>query len=170
MIYITSDDHFGHSNIIGYCNRPFSSVQEMDEALIGRWNARVSNLDTVYCLGDFAFGSIGVVADYRKRLNGKIILVKGNHDRHNDSALKLRAGFDEVYKELTLELDGFRLLLKHRPHVGKETPYHDIMLAGHVHDVWDIKGNIINVGVDVRDFEPKTLCELIDDFLMKRVK
>lgn len=55
MIYFTSDLHFGHRNVIRFDNRPFSSVEEMDAALIERWNQKVSNEDAVYVLGDLSW-------------------------------------------------------------------------------------------------------------------
>lgn len=55
MIYFTADTHFGHENVIRFCDRPFSSANEMDEAMIANWNARVRGNDTVYILGDMFF-------------------------------------------------------------------------------------------------------------------
>lgn len=52
MVYFTSDLHLGHENVIKLCNRPFDSIEEMDEALIRNWNRKVTNGDTVYVLGD----------------------------------------------------------------------------------------------------------------------
>lgn len=57
MIYFTADTHFGHENVIRFCDRPFSSANEMDEAMIANWNARVKGDDTVYVLGDMFFRS-----------------------------------------------------------------------------------------------------------------
>lgn len=172
MIYFTSDTHFGHVNILKYCNRPFSSVEDMNEKLCERWNARVGSSDTVYHLGDFAMGQKQNVY-IRKKLNGKIILVKGNHDR-SDSVM-LDAGFDEVHRSLLIDIDGFKVYMAHIPvHFPDPTersydpslvkdppPYYDYFLCGHVHQQWKRKGNTINVGADVSDYRPLTFAELL---------
>ncbi len=81
----TSDYHFSHFNIIRYCKRPFETAEEMNETIIRKHNERVKPEDTVFFLGDFIFkgGKEGGVEKYRqfeKRLNGKFIFIKGNHD------------------------------------------------------------------------------------------
>ena len=52
MIYFTADTHFGHINVIKLCNRPFATIDEMNEKMIENWNAKVTNGDTIYILGD----------------------------------------------------------------------------------------------------------------------
>ena len=79
MIYFTSDPHYWHANIIKFCNRPFASVEEMNEAMIRNWNEVVTPEDTVYCLGDFSMAFRPIEA-YTPRLNGIKYLVPGNHD------------------------------------------------------------------------------------------
>jgi calcineurin-like phosphoesterase family protein len=79
MIFFTSDHHFDHANIIKYCNRPFLSVDEMNEEIVKRWNQVVDANDTVYYLGDFSLGK-GSVEKFVPRLNGEKYLVMGNHD------------------------------------------------------------------------------------------
>lgn len=79
-IWFTADNHFGHANIIEYCNRPFSSVEEMDELMIEAWNALVGKKDEVWHLGDFCLGDMDVAFKYLKRLNGRVRLVPGGHD------------------------------------------------------------------------------------------
>ena len=84
----TSDYHFSHANIIRYCNRPFETVEEMNEVIIRKHNERVKPEDTVFFLGDFIFkgGKEGGEERYRefeRKLNGKFIFIKGNHDRNN---------------------------------------------------------------------------------------
>lgn len=80
--FVCSDTHFGHANIIRYCDRPFKSVEHMDEELIARWNARVTSEDIVYFLGDFAFSPVWRIRQIFEQLNfEKCIIVPGNHDR-----------------------------------------------------------------------------------------
>jgi calcineurin-like phosphoesterase family protein len=173
-IFFTSDLHFGHENIIKYCGRPWSNVQEMNEALITNWNSRVQPGDTVYLLGDFAMGQKSNIL-FRKRLNGKIILIRGNHDR-KPSVMRDEAGFDEVHDNLLIQLSGLKLYLAHIPvHLPdrlddrKHDPKlvkmpaeeYDYFLCGHVHEKWKRIGNTINVGCDVSGFVPLTLHELL---------
>src|ERR1035437_264782 len=80
MIYFTGDTHFGHANIITHCNRPFLSIQEMDQAIINKWRERVTNNDTVYILGDMFFVGRVDYSDYLKMLPEKKHLIIGNHD------------------------------------------------------------------------------------------
>lgn len=71
-IWFTSDLHFGHKNIIRFCDRPWNSVEEMDEALINNWNSVVGDDDIVFDLGDFAFASNGRWKELLQRLKGDI--------------------------------------------------------------------------------------------------
>lgn len=79
-IYVTSDLHFGHKNIIKFENRPYKDVEEMTEGLINNWNSVVTANDLVYILGDFSFMGKRKTEEVLKRLRGKKILIKGNHD------------------------------------------------------------------------------------------
>ena len=80
MIYYTADTHFGHKSIIDMCKRPFKTIHQMDRALIERWNERVGHEDTVYHLGDVAFGPVSEGRKYFDLLNGKKHLIVGNHE------------------------------------------------------------------------------------------
>ena len=131
MTYFTSDLHFGHSNIMKFhpCFRHFSSVEAMDSALIRLWNERVNPCDTVYNMGDISFHKdMGTNISIFSKLNGKHVLVLGNHDeaikKHKDELLAMKkqdgnALFEEIceYKEITLQhrQDKFRLVLFHYP-------------------------------------------------------
>jgi calcineurin-like phosphoesterase family protein len=166
--FFTSDHHFSHANIIGFCGRPFRDVEEMDREMVARWNDRVGPDDVVWHLGDFAFGRFENITAFRQKLNGTIRLVLGNHDR---SAARMKTVFGErnVMKETILVRDGVKLYLRHRPEPrwaeimtpnesSRPIDYH---LHGHVHDAYARRGGAINVGVDVRDFAPVTLEELL---------
>ena len=79
-LFFTSDSHFNHENIIRFCKRPFKDTKEMDEALINNWNNVVGQDDTVFHLGDFAFGGSELWNGVLNQLNGHKILIVGNHD------------------------------------------------------------------------------------------
>lgn len=81
MIYFTSDQHFGHSNILKHTGRPFSSIEEMDAALIRNWNAKVHRNDIVYILGDLFFRNSTPAEEYLHQLKGVKHLIIGNHDK-----------------------------------------------------------------------------------------
>lgn len=151
-VFFTADHHFGHRNIIRYCGRPFADVEEMDRAMVERWNAAVRPGDTVFHLGDFALGSAGRIAELLSALNGYKVLILGNHDRSAKRMVEL--GFDEAHREA--DHDGWKL--KHRPSPDDREP----TLCGHVHDLWTSQDRTINVGVDVQGYRPKTLAEILD--------
>ena len=79
-IFFTADTHWGHRNIIKYCQRPFADVDEMNETLITNWNNSVGKDDIVFHLGDFAMGGSADWSRLLDRLNGRIYLILGNHD------------------------------------------------------------------------------------------
>lgn len=79
-IFVTSDLHLGHYNIIKYCKRPFNSLDEMNNTLVNNWNSTISKNDKVYFLGDLAFGRNSSTDYWLRKLNGDIVFFKGNHD------------------------------------------------------------------------------------------
>lgn len=163
--FFTSDTHFGHANIIRFCNRPFKNVEEMDEALIENWNQVVSEDDIVFHLGDFAFGGSSVWNSIIPRLNGHINLIIGNHDRKN-----LRQGymsyFDMVVPQLQIEIEDNSIYLNHYPFLCYGGSYRGVwQLFGHVHSGPQADGLDISrlrvllptqydVGVDNNNFTP----------------
>lgn len=129
-VWFIADTHFGHKNIIQYCNRPFETVEEMNEELIKRWNSKVKKEDKIYMLGDFALGGIARVEELLSKLNGYKILILGNHD--NFSVQKyLNAGFNEVSRLPVLFNDYF--LLSHAP-LDLSPHCRFANIYGHVHD------------------------------------
>lgn len=128
-IYMIADTHFFHKNIIEYENRPFKTVEEMNEALITNWNQTISKLDVVYLLGDFCWKAKTNGKEILDRLNGYKVLVMGNHDSISHKTF-LQMGFDEVSK-YPIILENY-FILSHEPmYININMPYANIF--GHVH-------------------------------------
>lgn len=161
MIWFTSDTHFNHANIIKYSNRPFKSVEEMNQTIIDNWVSVVKPEDTVYFLGDFAMGQNRLHESIFKQLTGDIVLIKGNHDSKSVASY-LKMGFKGVSGELWVQIEETTIYLRHRPESNVDRWQAHYHFCGHVHEAWARKGNIINVGVDVRGFKPRSADELTE--------
>lgn len=170
-IFVTSDLHVGHSNIIKHCQRPFVSVDEMDAALIANWNGRVAKDDIVLVLGDFSFRATRNVRDYVRQLNGKIMFQFGNHDNRPESH---NAGFHTILDNAIWEyripegMDGKhdRIIISHYPLLGWNGAFHGrVHLFGHVHSgpykPYTGQCNSYDVGVDNNEFAPILLEDAI---------
>jgi len=171
MIYLTSDTHFNHKNIIRYCNRPFPNVDVMNNVIIENWNSRVKKDDIVYHLGDVALGNKASQPSLVQQLNGKIVLIRGNHDPKNQNLAETQwfkdCGFVAIYEFLSGNFVGgtFTHTLVHSPHtkVSADTYF---ILHGHLHfsaerrlSFWKGK-TYFDVGVDGNDYYPISLSEV----------
>lgn len=180
--FFTSDTHFGHENIIRYCNRPFATTEEMNKALIHNWNKVVKPEDTVFHLGDFAIGGSAVWNDMLSALNGKIYLIKGNHDIKN-----LRTGyidkFEGIYSQLYIDIGGQSIYLNHFPFLTFGGVYRDNpvwQLFGHVHSgpgnttgqdndrLKYLLPSQYDVGVDNNNYTPISFRE-VEKIILKRL-
>lgn len=167
MIYFTSDMHLGHENILRFANRPFESVQEMNNTLIANYNALVREEDTVYILGDLAYRiPLAEANEIIAGLNGKKHLIAGNHDKKYDESL-----FEEVVDYRQLHTNGKHFTLMHYPMLEWEKMRcGSIMLHGHMHNIGmdyniECKKNGIrrfDVGVDANGFYPVAITTIID--------
>ncbi len=180
MQFFTADLHFGHQRIIELSHRPFASVDEMNGALITRWNATVHPWDTVWVLGDVALGEIATSLPLVRKLNGTKHLIVGNHDRAFlgesrrrtiDIARYFDAGFASVQHEAFVRLDSGEIVqLSHFPFSGdshdedRHTQYRPAdwgvpLVHGHVHEAFlsgvsDRGTPHVNVGVDRWSYYP----------------
>ena len=183
--FFTSDLHFGHHIAISYDNRPFTDVNEMDVELIKRWNKKVNPEDTVYILGDLSWHSIDKTIEILNTLNGRKVLIRGNHDDYID-VLNIKDKkefkcisncFEEVCDYKEIELNGNKIVLCHYPiHFFNHRFYGGYMFYGHVHNVheWhyvesfkrdlealDVPCNMFNVGCMLWNFEPVSFDEIV---------
>ena len=169
-IWVTSDTHFNHANIIKYCNRPFSSVEEMNETIIANWNKVVPEGDTVYHLGDFALGDKSLVPDILKRLHGYKEFLMGNHGNSDIMLEMCKQGLIEnISWEEVIKVGKKTIIFNHFPFSSLPDPatnYPVIQLHGHVHSTpdkpWNHFDNQYDVGMDNNNFTPVNLADLLD--------
>lgn len=158
--WFTADTHYGHKNIIRFSNRPFSSVEEMNEEMITRFNERVKPGDTVYHLGDFAFLPSHEAKNIKDRLNGDIHLILGNHDKPKNVR---GLGFASVNHLQQIKLEGKTLILCHYAmRVWNKAHYKSLMLYGHSHGNLPGTDQSLDVGVDCWDYKPVSLEEILE--------
>lgn len=164
-IWFTSDTHFCHENIIRFCNRPFSNVDEMNEELIRRWNETVPPDGIVFHLGDFCLGHPGDWNDILIQLKGQIYLILGNHDmKYIKQGFMKR--FVHVTQQMTIRVGGQAIILNHTPFLSYGESNRIWQLHGHVH-TGPLSGKEISklplqfdVGVDNNDFRPVSFREI----------
>lgn len=169
MIYYTSDLHFGHQNVIKFDNRPFDDIDEMDRTIIECWNSKVTNADTVYIIGDFAFKNEKPEEWYLEQLKGKLHLIIGNHDGKLLENPIAMARFESVEKMKHVVDGNKQISLCHFPlaewngfYKGR---YH---IFGHIHIRTNMAyqymsqfPNALNAGCMINDFTPVTFDELV---------
>ena len=167
-VFFTSDLHFGHGNIIGLCSRPWKTVEEMNEALIEKWNAKVRKNDTVFIMGDLFFRA-AEVESILSRLKGKKRLIVGNHDGSWMKKVDLGKYFTSVDHYLEISDGKHGLTLCHYPLLTWHHEKRTYMIHGHLHadksmDYWQAiqsRNHLLNAGVDINHFEPVTFDELM---------
>ena len=158
--WFTSDHHFFHNSIIHHAKRPFSSTEEMNEVMIERWNSRVKRGDLVRHMGDFSLGRKEETEKVLRRLNGSLLLVKGNHDK---TAIQLKHMFEAVKDLHEVRIDSQKIVLCHYAMRIWNASFHDSWhLYGHSHGFLshDMLSLSMDVGVDCTDFYPISFDEV----------
>ena len=164
-VHTISDLHFGHKNIIGYCDRPFENVHHMNKMLTQYWNEKVTDEDLVIFVGDFAFGP---VEKYLKLLNGKKVCVKGNHDPSCEKLLE--AGFDFVVESMVYNHKGEKYYFSHYP-IEPEKARLEILdtlgcrahIHGHQHNHTPLVSGrrALNVSCENTEYRPMLLDDVV---------
>lgn len=174
-IHFTSDTHFGHANIIRYCDRPFRDADTMDQELIARWNEVVAHDDLVYHLGDFTLRGEHFAARILSRLNGHLHVLgyPWHHDKRwvprEPGPTKVRsASGHRVHILPPMVVLAARdlgtsdsIVLCHFPIAQWDRMRHGAWhLHGHTHGRYDGDGACLDVGVDSHDYAPVSLGSL----------
>lgn len=171
--YLTSDTHFWHKNILAFEDRPYTTTEEMTNNMIESWNEQVKSNDIVYHLGDLCLGNYVQTEDVIRKLNGKIILIKGNHDFSKYYKKINQLGLLHEYHEvgIIMNYNKQQMWLSHYPfEIGLRPRKWSI--HGHIHGEESSWNNQINVGVDSPHFKHKPFGELItiDELYDKMIK
>lgn len=175
MKYFTSDLHFGHKNVLSYCQRPFKDLEEMHEMLVKNWNEQVSQNDVIYVLGDFSLSPkwVDLIVP---QLNGEKHLIYGNHDQvfkgklgqSQEKTVKMiecyyAAGWKNITVQQSITLGIHHVLMSHFPYAPKKDDNHNtdirylaqrlpdngqFLLHGHLHCRYIKNNNMIDVGID----------------------
>jgi len=166
-IWFTADTHLGHDSIRKYCQRPFESVEEMDTVLIENWNRVVKAGDTVYHLGDFAYGNHEKVRSYRASLKGKINLILGNHD-HQNRIQNIPGLFTSIDMLKTIKYNKHKIILCHYAlRTWDSSHFNSFHCYGHSHGRLDPIGKQMDVGVDANGYHLFHIDQIIKIMLMK---
>jgi len=150
-VYVVSDTHFCHYNIIRFSRRPYRNTNHMNESMIRNWNSTVRERDEVIHLGDFALSNLRDIKYIRNRLNGRIYLILGNHDKSRRSMEE--AGFIIIKQPHKIR----NLVLTHQPLPEVYNGY--VNIHGHIHEKF-YSGNHINVCVEHTNYTPVSLDSL----------
>jgi len=163
-VWFISDPHFFHEKIIEYADRPFKDVREMNETIIRNINDKVKEGDTLFCLGDVGFGSNTRLKKLISKINGKKILIRGNHDRSHETMLNVGFGISVpnlMWREF------YMIHNAHRVGDNLFNKSMKIVLSGHSHS--KLKYNftssgrrVINLSLDAWDFKPVSMQEILD--------
>lgn len=164
-IYVTSDTHFGHANIINLCRRPYENVDIMDQSIIDTINKMVKPTDTLYHLGDFCWWNkkqyVNNIITYREKITCQnIILLLGNHDMNNRIPPYLFSG---IYENYELNHDRHRMILSHYPFQSWNKKQHgSLHFHGHTHNQLKSSGlRRLDVGWDTH-LKPLLISEAIE--------
>lgn len=163
MPYVISDLHLDHGNIIDYTNRPFQSVDEMNNHLITNWNSTISPDDVVLFLGDIAMADADRQKELLDQLNGNILFIKGNHDK----LFTDEAGVP-VVENTFIQHDRFKFNLVHDPE-EKTDSWNGWVIHGHTHNnemteypFIHPQNKTVNVSVELLNYKPVRLEKIIN--------
>jgi len=165
MYFFTADEHIAHKKIIEYCNRPFRSVEEMDETIISNHNEVVSKNDIVIHGGDFTLWKNveGIYKKYINRLNGQHIFIRGSHDYwlKKSAPTRWERNITINGKKYYFVVDHYAMRTWHKSH------YNSFQLHGHSHGKLESVGKQHDIGVDNNDFYPLSETQIIEIMKIK---
>lgn len=157
-VFVIGDLHLYHTNIIKYCDRPFDNVTEMNNILVKNWNLTVKKTDTVFFLGDMVLGNNDRVINH---LNGKILFIRGNHDKSRDP--------DSMHDRLKAKYKGIEFQYIHNPDMLNGDKFDGWTIHGHHHNnhphkypFFSREKRRFNVSVENIKYQPLAMSKIVD--------
>ena len=160
-----ADPHFDHYMSIKYCKRPFKTDKEMTSAMIANINKVVKQNDILFIIGDFGLGSVKQLAEIRHRIKCyNVNLIVGNHDHKYIKNTLFKKMFSRIYEQVEIKVGNYVLFLNHYSmRVWSKSHYGSIQLHGHSHgNLWP-KRNSLDCGVDLHNFVPLNLKQILEE-------
>jgi len=157
-IYLISDTHFNHKNILGYTGRPYNDINEMNSSLIKNWNNIIKKGDIVYHLGDFAFGNKDVIKHLTSQLNGRKFLICGNHDSYRPSQY-MEMGFEWASRH-SIIYDGFWIFSHEPMFLEANSPFANCYGHLHQNNYSGPNNNYFNCSVEQIEYKPIAFDEI----------
>lgn len=167
-VWLWSDHHFGHKNILGFSDRPFTDLIHMRENLIGEHNVRIWHDDTCIFVGDFAFLPDNEANEILHRLNGRKILIIGNHDIQKKKLKKLH--FDEVYMCAHMEVDNMDFMFTHYPMLNVPDWCFNIHGHEHIAGLFTDTPQHFNVNCELLDYRPIKMDQIAEQARMRQLQ
>ena len=167
-LWVWSDHHFGHKNIIRFSDRPFNDLDEMREHMVANHNDYVKPDDVCIFVGDFAFLPDEKANEILHRMQGYKILVIGNHDWNKKKVKKLH--FDETHLIKHIWKDGMDFVFTHYP-MGTDVliePFFNVHGHEHVAHTYTDTLQHFNVNVEFTGFRPKLFQDIVDQAEMRK--
>ena len=162
-MFVGSDYHYNHDNVIKFDQRPYNNVKLMNEDLIKQHNSITDDKSLTFLIGDIAMGkSVSEVVSYLHRMNGKKILIKGNHDFGFLKDSSFRNCFELIENYYAPSIEGTKVVMFHYP-IWEWDKIHRgaIHLHGHTHkNIMPIPGKILNVGIMNNNYIPFRMTDI----------
>lgn len=172
--WITSDLHYGHKNILQFCSdtRDYNDVDHMNEQMVQEWNALVQPADLTYILGDVAFCNAVDATNFLNKLNGKKILIQGNHDAKLVKHAIFNDCFEEIHLYHEMVFEKVKICMFHYPIFDHNASFYgSLMLHGHCHGKpHGIVGRIMDVGMDATGHIVVKLSDVVEKLINIPVK
>lgn len=162
-VWMSSDHHFFHKNIIRFAGRPHASVDEMNQDMVDKHNAVVRPEDISILGGDIGFGPVDATNEILNEMNGYKILIIGNHDWEHKKATVKKYAVNEMYMSYFIKWTQYDILITHAPFIATDMLLNERLrnIYGHIHEKTIDHPRYINMCVEHSEYRPRLLLDML---------